>query len=61
MTGQIDEQVNELEGRLLASQKQLEDLQRVQKAFNDHQVELCHSAKDIPPCSNVFQLNRVEC
>ena len=33
-------QVSELEGRLLASQKQLEDLQRVQRAFNDHQVQL---------------------
>ncbi|KAK9867538.1 hypothetical protein WJX84_001401 [Apatococcus fuscideae] len=30
-------QVNELEGRLLASQKQLEDLQCVQRAFSDHQ------------------------
>ena len=55
MTTRYDEQVNELEGRLLASQKQLEDLQRVQKAFNDHQVQQRHPPSISLLSSSFFQ------
>ena len=52
-------QVNELEGRLLASQKQLEDLQRVSKAFNDHQVQLVPDQSSILDRAEDSQLHAV--